>query len=199
MTTADHGSGATSAREPDREKIDRIAAYVDDQRKAEKSWFQQWSTFTVYLALAAFFFGIGTWSDLRNRIAGPPPDPAQLTKDSFVKMLETFCKPYVGQAPNKNKGTGFARVAADDLHVLNVRQQMGLVWTTYSAPTGMDSKATPVPCQPSSGVKTHLHAFSAPSGGVRSHLPLTSTVTDHFAEKTSLAGPFFPGLGGRAG
>ncbi|MFF2936801.1 hypothetical protein [Streptomyces mirabilis] len=140
MTTADQGSGATSARETDREKIDRIAAYVDDQRKAEKSWFQQWSTFTVYLALAAFFFGIGTWSDLRNRIAGPPPDPAQLTNDSFVKTLEAFCKPYVGQVPNKNKGTGFARIAADDLDVLKVRQQMGLVWTTYSAPTGMDPR-----------------------------------------------------------
>ncbi|TKA00997.1 hypothetical protein [Actinacidiphila oryziradicis] len=137
MTSADHGSGATSAREPDREKIDRIAAYVDDQRKAEKSWFQQWSTFTVYLTLAAFFFGIGTWSDLRNRIAGPPPDPAQLTKDSFVKSLETSCKRYVGQVPKKNKGTGFARVAADDLDVLNARQQMGLVWLTYSAPTSM--------------------------------------------------------------
>ncbi|MFF1746195.1 hypothetical protein [Streptomyces mirabilis] len=103
MTTADHGSGATNAREPDREKIDRIAAYVDDQRKAEKSWFQQWSTFTVYLALAAFFFGIGTWSDLRNRIAGPPPDPAQLTRSASSRRSRPFASPTLDRFRTRTK------------------------------------------------------------------------------------------------
>jgi len=137
MTTGDDGSGAASAREPDNEKIERIAAYVDDQRKAEKGWTQQWSTVTVYLALAAFFFGIGTWSDLRNRIGGSPPAPSQVVKDNFVKVLESFCDVVVEQVPKENKGAGFARVAADDLDVLNARQHMGAIWITYSAPAGM--------------------------------------------------------------
>jgi hypothetical protein len=142
MTTGDQESGAASAREPYDEKIERIAAYVDDQRKAEKSWIQQWSTFTVYLGLAAFFFGIGTWSDLRNRIAAPPPSRSQAAKDGFVQTLDGYCRGFVGEIPNENKGTGFAQVAAHDVDVLNARQRMSIVWSTYSAPADMDPRDT---------------------------------------------------------
>jgi hypothetical protein len=62
--------------------------------------------FTTYLALAAFFFGIGTFTDLRNRIVAPPPAPGQAAKDSFVKTLDQYCKSFVDVRPSGAAGTG---------------------------------------------------------------------------------------------
>jgi hypothetical protein len=134
MAATNNESGTTSRRESDSEKIDRIAAYVRDQRDAEKSWTASLGKFTVYLALAAFFFGIGTLSDLRNRLVAPPPTPAEAAKESYVKTLDEYCASFVGARPSGNAGTGWARIAADDLDVLTARNQMNLAWKTFSIP-----------------------------------------------------------------
>lgn len=47
---------------------------------------------------------------------------------------------YLRRVPNQNTGTGFGRVAADDLDVLNSREQLSLAWTAYPAATGMATK-----------------------------------------------------------
>jgi hypothetical protein len=140
MTTADNESGSTGGRQSDSENLDLIAAYVRDQRKGEKSWTQQLGRFTVYLALAAFFFGIGTLSDLRNRIAPPPLSPAEMAKNSYVGTLDEYCKGFTGARPSEKKSTGWARIAADDLAVLTTRNKMNLAWTTYPVPGDMAPK-----------------------------------------------------------
>jgi hypothetical protein len=140
MAATNNESGTTSRRESDSEKIDRIAAYVRDQRDAEKSWTASLGKFTVYLALAAFFFGIGTLSDLRNRLVAPPPTPAEAAKESYVKTLDEYCASFVGARPSGNAGTGWARIAADDLDVLTARNQMNLAWKTFSIPEHMAAK-----------------------------------------------------------
>lgn len=137
MTTPDHEPGIPSVREPDNKKIDRIAAYVDEQRKSANNWTHYWGTFTVYTAVAAFFFGIGTWSDLRSRISHPV-DEAQKLKDTSVSRLDDSCKDDIGDL-HKKKGTGWTLVVADDLEILNARQGMGAVWL-YANPAGMRSQ-----------------------------------------------------------
>jgi hypothetical protein len=140
MTATNNESGTTSGHESDSDKIDRIAAYVRDQRKAQKSWTERLGKLTVYLALAAFFFGIGTFTDLRNRLAASGPTPAQAAKDGYVNTLDEYCKSFVGVRPGGNKGTGYDRIAADDLDVLTARNRMNLAWNTFSIPQSMDPK-----------------------------------------------------------
>jgi len=134
---ATNESETTSGRESDSQKIDRIAGYVHDQREAEQSWTASLGKFTVYLAVAAFFFGIGTFADLRNRLVAPPPTPAHAAKDSYVRTLDGYCRTFVGVRPSGNTGTGYARVAADDLAVLNARNQMNSAWNTFGIPQQM--------------------------------------------------------------
>jgi hypothetical protein len=135
--TVHHGAQPGGTRESDSEKIDRIAAYVGEARKAEKSWTERFGKFTVYLALAAFFFGIGNVTDLRNRLAAPAPTRAQAAKDAYVSTLDTYCKGFVGVRPGVPKGGGYARIAADDLDVLTARNRMNLAWNTYPIPGDM--------------------------------------------------------------
>jgi hypothetical protein len=43
-------------------------------------------------------------------------------------------------APSEKKGTGYARIAADDLEVLTARNKMNLAWNTYPVPEDMAPK-----------------------------------------------------------
>jgi hypothetical protein len=140
MTTAEDEFEGAGGRGSDSEKIERIAAYVRDQRKAERSWTELLGRFTVYLALAAFFFGIGTVSDLSHRFAASPPSAATASRAGYVESLDTYCKGFVGAPAGGNKGTGYARIAADDLAVLTARNRMNLAWNSFPVPKAMAPK-----------------------------------------------------------
>jgi hypothetical protein len=129
MATTSNETGTTREPESDSEKIDRIEAFLRDQRKAEKSWTASLSKFTVYLALAAFFFGIGNLTDLEHRFVAPPPTPATAAKESFVRTLDEYCKDFVG-VRLRTTGTEWGSIAAYDLQVLNARNEMNLAWNT---------------------------------------------------------------------
>ena len=137
MTATSDESGASSGRESDIQKIDRIAAHVREQRKADKSWTASLGRFTTYLALGAFFFGVGTFTDLRNRLAAPQPTAAQAAKDGYVRSLDGYCGSLVGALPSGSTATGWARIAADDLNVLTARNRMNLGWNTFAIPRSM--------------------------------------------------------------
>jgi hypothetical protein len=134
MSAASNESGATSGRESDSERIERIAAYVREQRRADRSWTASLGRFTTYLALAAFFFGVGTLADLRNRVAAPPPAAAQAARDGYVRSLDGYCRSLVTPLPSGSTATGWARIAADDLEVLTGRNRMNLAWNTFAIP-----------------------------------------------------------------
>jgi hypothetical protein len=141
MAATDNESGTTSGRESDSEKIDRIAAYVRDQRRTEKSWTASLGRFTTYLALAAFFFGVGTFADLRNRVVAPPPAAADAAKDGYVKALDQYCTGFVGARPSGNAAAGWAKITADDLDVLAARNRMNLAWNAFPVPRTMAPEA----------------------------------------------------------
>jgi hypothetical protein len=133
-------SDTVGERESDSQKIDRIAAFVQEQRKEGQSWTASLDKFTIYLAVAAFFFGVGTFADLRRRFDPPPPNSAQLAKDGYVKTLDDYCKSFIGTPPGGGTGTGYAKIAADDLAVLNARHRMNGVWNYYGFPANMAAR-----------------------------------------------------------
>jgi hypothetical protein len=124
--------------ESDREKIDRIAAYVDDQRRGEKSWIATWSKFTAYLALATFFFGIGTFSDIRDHLGASPVDYDKLARDNYTKLVDSHCSKVIQEEKEILPGLLDDAVTAD-LHVLESRQEMADAWLT-SVPDTMTDK-----------------------------------------------------------
>ncbi|WP_460337859.1 hypothetical protein [Actinoallomurus acanthiterrae] len=135
MTTPE--SKDTSERESDSKKIDDIAAYVRDQRKADESAWKSLEGLSVYLAIAAFFFGIGTFSDLRKHLV---KDPDQLAKANYVKEMDHYCKEHIDTTSTTRKGTVYATIAADDLDVLSARDRMSLAWTAVWVPGDMTPK-----------------------------------------------------------
>jgi hypothetical protein len=134
MTTPDNPSTPADGHPTGAENLELIAEYVRDQRNAQKSWTQQLGSLTVYLGLAAFFFGIGTFSDLRNRFAPPPPSSAQAAKHAYVSTLDTYCQGFIKLPARTTKDTGYAGIAGDDLAVLTARNRMDEAWTLYPAP-----------------------------------------------------------------
>ncbi|MDN3352939.1 hypothetical protein [Actinomadura sp. DC4] len=127
----------TSKRESDSQKIDAIAEYVRDQRKADKSPWKSLEGLSVYLAIAAFFFGIGTFTDLRKHFL---KDPDNLAKVNYVKRMDGYCTGYIATTFPRHVGAVFAAIAADDLDVLSARERMGLAWTTVPIPANMSPK-----------------------------------------------------------
>jgi hypothetical protein len=123
--------------ESDSQKIDRIAAFADEQRRESRSWTARIDRFTIYVAAATFFFGVGTFTDLRKRLDPPASSPAQVAKDGYVRTLDTDCRTFVTPPPAPGTGSGYAKIAADDLAVLQARHRMNHVWNLYPPPAAM--------------------------------------------------------------
>lgn len=138
--TTEGESRAAAGHRTEREQLDLIAAYVRDQRKTEQSWSGQLGRFTVYLALAAFFFGIGTLSDLQNRIVSPPPPPSEVARKALVGSLDEGCEGKTTVRLSKKKSTGYERIAADDLEILEARVNLNHVWFSQPASGAMTRK-----------------------------------------------------------
>ncbi|MCX4774831.1 hypothetical protein [Streptomyces sp. NBC_01285] len=127
MTAADSNPQPDVAHSPDSEKIDRIAAYVDDQRRGADSWIAHWGKFSAYLAVAAFFFGVGTFSEIREFLS--PPEPT--SEEKYTQQVNKSC--YGRIRPNLSDDTfvpELSNAAPHNQQVLKYRLEMFVAFNT---------------------------------------------------------------------
>ncbi|MFJ8770357.1 hypothetical protein [Streptomyces clavifer] len=137
MTAADRNPQPEVASS-DSEKIDRIAAYVDDQRRSEDSWIAQWGKFSAYLAVAAFLFGVGTFSDIRNLL--PSADPLPTSEERYAQQVSASCLSVINANPIREKVIiDLSKAAAYDQNVLKFREKMSRAFS-ISVPDDMSQK-----------------------------------------------------------
>ncbi|MFE3384826.1 hypothetical protein [Streptomyces anulatus] len=127
MTTPD--SDPQPARGPDSDKIDRIAAYVDDQNRDADGFFAQWGKFSVFLAVLAFLFGVTTFSEIRERFFSPDPIPT--SQERYERLVGASCASRIRADMGRDKlFFELSKAATYDQKIMERRQEMSLAFNT---------------------------------------------------------------------
>ncbi|WP_143657696.1 hypothetical protein [Streptomyces sp. MNU77] len=127
MTTPD--SDPQPVRGPDSDKIDRIAAYVDDQNRGADGFFAQWGKFSALLAVLAFLFGVTTYSEIRERFFSPDPIPT--SQERYERLVGATCTSRIRADMGRDKlFFELFEAAAHDQKIMELRQGMSLAFNT---------------------------------------------------------------------
>ncbi|MFH8692525.1 hypothetical protein ACH4EC_37395 [Streptomyces anulatus] len=127
MTTPD--SDPQPARGPDSDKIDRIAAYVDDQNRGADGFFAQWGKFSAFLALLAFAFGVSTFSEIRERFFSPDPIPT--SRERYERLVDAKCAGRIRADMGRDKlFFELSKAATYDQNIMERREEMSLAFNT---------------------------------------------------------------------
>ncbi|WP_404950870.1 hypothetical protein HFP69_35650 [Streptomyces sp. ARC12] len=127
MTTPD--SDPQPARGPDSDKIDRIAAYVDDQNRGADGFLAQWGKFSVFLAVLAFLFGVTTFSEIRDRFFSPEPVPT--SQERYERLVGASCTNRIRADMGRDKlFFELPKAAAYDQQIMERREEMSLAFNT---------------------------------------------------------------------
>ncbi|WP_329151662.1 hypothetical protein OHA63_00175 [Streptomyces anulatus] len=127
MTPPD--SDPQPARGPDSDKIDRIAAYVNDQNRGADGFLAQWGKFSALLALLAFAFGVSTFSAIRDRSFSPDPIPT--SQERYERLVGEKCTNRIRSDTGGDKlFFELPKAATYDQRIMEHREEMSLAFNT---------------------------------------------------------------------
>jgi hypothetical protein len=133
---ADAGRSEEDETDSDSDRLARIDAYVREQQKEGSDWLGKLAT---YLGLAAFFFGIGTFTDLKSHFFDSDKE-ATNARAAAVQYLDISCRAFLShKLPPKN--ASYDALARYDQSVLFDRDAHNYVWGSLDTSDLSDADA----------------------------------------------------------